>query len=148
MNFKKKMERCAEFFNALGEALGDDYEIVGSINDDKSAYLIPKGSIDQLSYYGKPDRSIRISDHWNWYSSLKKCKDPDMIQCESVDIPWERNRTCEGRASKPIIGAQVAVYGADGKYHHVYGERYDRWTERWNWRERSISDVVKLLKSM
>ena len=44
-----------------------------------SYYLIPKGN--DLGYYGHPEGTIRLSNHWSWYSSIKKCNDINVVQC-------------------------------------------------------------------
>ena len=147
MNMKKKMELCAKFFEALGEVLQEDYDMIGSCNHDSSVYLVPKGTSDQNSYYGKPTMSFRMSDHWNWYSSLKRCEINAMVQCCSLDMPWAKQRPEEGVASDPIRAAQVAIYGKDKRYHHIFGEKYDRKHRRWTWEEMTIPEVVGLLKT-
>lgn len=149
MNRSEKKELCLKFFDELSKELSERYEIIGSCNQDVSAYLIPKGTIEQLSYYGKPALSFRISDHWNWYSSLKKCSDPFYIQCFSVNMPWPRRRdTNDEYATKPRYGWQIALYGNDGKYHHVFGEKFNRRNKEWVWEERTIKDVISLLGSI
>lgn len=136
LSYKEKMAACAEFVNKVAEVLGESYELVGSCNRDASLYLIPKGTIDQLSYYGKPDRSLRFSDHWNWLSNLKKCKDPNMVQCRSLDMPWCRRREEPGKATKPRFGVQVCLYDDSTKcYHHVFGDKFDRKAKTWTWIE-------------
>ena len=90
MNHEEKMRRCSDFFNVLAQALSSNYTVMGSCNKDVSAYLVPTGHEDEVSYYGKPENSFRVSDHWNWYSSLKKCSDQDEVQCHSIDIPRPR----------------------------------------------------------
>lgn len=126
MSLKENMDLCWEFFNKLSELLKDDYVVIKSCNKDNSAYLVPKGTENDISYYGKPYPSFRISDHWNWYANIKKCSDPDMVQCESVDLPKARPRLQPGMATRPIYACQVAVYLGDGKYYAVYGEDYSR----------------------
>ena len=96
---------------------------------------IPIGTAGQISYYGKPVGSYRVSDHWNWYAPLYKCSRPEYIQCLSVDLPWARRRSEHGKASRPISACQVAVIGKDGKYHHIFGGRFDRATKIWRWDE-------------
>lgn len=118
-----KIEACQKFMDELAELLKSTYSIIPSCNKDISSYLIPNGSIDQLSYYGKPAKSFRLSDHWNWYSNLKKCGDPKMIQCHNVDLPWPFRRMRKGGASEPRWNICVAYYGADKKYHTVFGEK-------------------------
>ncbi len=147
MKMKRKMELCAMFFEALGEALEKDYDMIGSCNNDSSVYLVPKGTEDQITYYGKPTMSFRISDHWNWFSSLKRCKVDAMVQCCSLDMPWAKSRPEKGAASEPIRAAQVAIYGKDRRYHHVYGEKYDRKRRKWIWEEMTIPEVIELLKA-
>ena len=94
--FEHKMIDCRMFFDELADILRSDYEVVESCNNDLSAYLIPKGSRDDLTYYGKPKNSFRVSDHWSWYSTLEKCDVPDYIQCYSVDMPHPKPRPDEG----------------------------------------------------
>ncbi len=143
-NYKDKMEKCKVFFQELAKALGDDYEVVGSCNEDSSVYLIPKGTSNQITYYGKPIGSFRISDHWNWYSNLVHCKRPWYVQCNSVDMPWARKRDKGNeQATKPVRGIQVAYYGKDKMYHHVYGDLFDRKTREWIWCATKPQDIVR-----
>ena len=141
----EKVEACKEFFNSLSKILESTYEVVASCNQDISKYLIPKGTIGDLTYHSKPDASFRISDHWNWYSNLKKCPNPNYIQCLSVDMPRAKKRPDYGKASKPIDGIQVSVIGKDGKYHAVYGEIFDRKTKKWNWLETDPADIAEMV---
>lgn len=133
MEFQEKMDACIKFFNELCHTLEDGYEVVSSCNHDISAYLVPKGTADQISYWGKPKLSFRVSDHWNWFANLKKCPNPNYIQCLSVDLPWAKNRHKEGGPSTPVHAAQVAMVGLDGKYHVIFGEKFDRKTRTWSW---------------
>ena len=134
---------CTEFFNQLSDILNEKYEIVESCNADFSKYLVPKGTADQITYHSKPDKSFRISDHWNWYANTNKCTNPNYIQCLSVDLPWANKRPEEGKASRPIKGVQVSVIGEDGKYHVIFGEKYGRKTRMWSWVSTSPEDVAK-----
>ena len=147
MNITKeeKIMKCEEFFSSLSAILNGTHEVIRSCNQDLSQYLIPKGTIQDLSYYSKPAKSFRISDHWNWYSSLKKCSKPNYIQCLSVDIPRADKRSDYGRATKPKYGIQVSVIGGDGKYHAVYGEVYDRKTKTWSWLETEPADIAEMI---
>ncbi len=145
MTRKEKETACIEFFNALADALKETYEVVASCNNDISAYLIPKGSIDKLSYYGKPELSFRVSDHWNWFSNLKKCDIPNYVQCMSMDMPWARRREEESKSTKPRYGIQVAIFGKDGRYHHVYGEKFDRRTKEWSWEVDTLDNVIRMI---
>ena len=145
MNRQEKMEMCMTFFRALELALSETHEVVGSCNNNASFYLVPKGTEEQISYYGKPKKSFRISDHWNWYSNLTKCDIPGYAQCYSADMPWPRRRPEEGRGSSPIIGIAVQVFGADNRYHTVYGEKFDRKTRNWAWMEGSIENAIEMM---
>lgn len=143
MTIDEKKNACTKFFDLLSELLKEEYEVVASCNADFSRYLVPKGTADQISYSGKPDKSFRISDHWNWFANLNKCENPNYIQCLSVDMPFAKRRPEEGKASKPILGTQVAVVGEDGKYHAVFGEKFDRKTKTWSWISTNAEDVAK-----
>lgn len=152
MNLKElrqyRWNKCEQFIRDLQEALSDEYEMVGSCDQDKSMYLIPKGTIDELSYYGKPTLSFRASDHWNWYANINKCDDPRKIQCYSVDIPWAKQRAGEGKPSTPVLGIQVAIFGRDNRYHHVYGEKFDRRNKTWEWEETDPKNVASMTRFM
>lgn len=50
----EKIELCQNFYRELSVKLSDGYEVAGSCNNDISSYLIPNGSVEDLSYYGKP----------------------------------------------------------------------------------------------
>ena len=145
MTIEEKMAKCSEFFCKLAEELRDSYEVLESCNADFSKYLVPNGTSDQVTYEGKPDKSFRISDHWNWYANVRKCPNPNYIQCLSVDLPWARKRMEEGRPSKPITGVQIALIGDDGKYHVVYGECYNRKTKEWSWVENNPKEVAEMV---
>ena len=69
------LKACENFFSELTRILDGKYEVVGSCNQDISRYLIPAGTKEQITYYGKPELSFRISDHWSWDSNVKKCHD-------------------------------------------------------------------------
>lgn len=142
MTRDEKFTKCKIFFEKLAEVLSSDYEVVGSCNVDKSVYLIPKGTKDQITYYGKPSKSFRLSDHWNWYSNLEKCSKEYYIQCLSVNMPRPNSRPEPGMASKPKLGDQVAIIGDDGKYHCAYGEIFDRKTKKWGWIESTPEEVA------
>lgn len=131
MNFKKKKELCVGYFNSLCKELEDTHVLVGSCNNDSSMYLVPKGTEDQITYASKPADSYRFSDHWNWYANTKKCPDEKYVQCLNVDLPRAKPRSEEGKASKPVFGICVAYFDTDSKYHHVYGEKFDRKTKQW-----------------
>lgn len=142
---KKNIEKriaCFEFFDKLSALLHDSYEVVGSCNIDNSQYLVPNGTADEITYNSKPAASFRVSDHWNWYSNLKKCPNERYIQCLSVDAPWAKKRKAKGMASEPIYCSQVSFIGHDGKYHVVYGEKFDRKTKTWSWIETIPEEVI------
>lgn len=132
MTIKEKQELCINFFYKLADELKDTHEVVGSCNKDSSVYLIPKGSIDKLTYHSKPENSYRFSDHWNWYANIKKCEDSRYVQCFCPDLPWTRRRPAEGMPSRPVTGICVAYFGTDNRYHSVFGDRFDRKTRQWS----------------
>ena len=127
MTIQEKKEYCKKFFEELAEKLKDTHVIVRSCNQDESAYLVPIGTEKQITYYGKPDNSFRISDHWNWYSNLKKCSDPNYIQCLNVDLACRcKNRKGPALASEPYWAWCVAMYKKEvGYYHTMVGEFYN-----------------------
>lgn len=145
MNENFKILACEIFFSNLSKILEDTYEVVRSCNQDISQYLIPKGTISELSYYSKPKKSFRISDHWNWYANIRKCSNPRYIQCLSVDIPRADKRSAYGKPTKPKTGIQVSVIGGDGKYHAVYGEVFNRKTKKWEWLETDPADIAEMI---
>lgn len=138
----RDLKACEKFLREVQRILDGRYEIVGSCNKDISKYLIPIGTESQITYYGKPEKSFRISDHWNWYSNTKKCRDSSYVQCESVDMPLARERT-DDRATKPRKGLQVAIQGTDGKYHHVFGYKWDTEIEEFRWIENDPMDICR-----
>lgn len=145
MTRTEMIQSCKEFFNTLSDVLSSTHEVIGSCNQDISQYLIPIGTIDRLTYYSKPSNSFRISDHWNWYSSFRKCKEEHYIQCYTRDLPWTKRREGYGKASKPIYGICVCVLGGDGIYHVVYGERFDRKNKKWDWVESDPADIAEMV---
>ena len=98
MTINEKNTKCKIFFELLTNALKDRYEVLGSCNNDISAYLCPVGTSSEVTYYSKPERSFRISDHWNWYANTNKCPDSKYIQCYCRELPWARKRPAEGKA--------------------------------------------------
>ncbi len=124
MTLKEKEKYCKEFFEKLAEKLKDTHVIVSSCNQDESKYLVPKGTEDQITYYGKPENSFRISDHWNWYSNVKKNKNVDYIQCYNVDLGVKaKKRKAPGLSSEPYFAWCVCIFN-DGCYHTMVGEFY------------------------
>ena len=145
MTIREKNDKCEIFFNALGNMLCAKYETLKSCNRDTSAYLCPVGTSNEVTYSSKPNMSFRISDHWNWYANTTKCPDPRYIQCYSADLPWARRRLVEGKPTKPIMASCVCVF-KNGKYHVVYGERFDRKSKTWSWIDCSPEKVLSELK--
>ena len=143
--YENKMKKCQEFFYKLADILKEEYEVIESCNADCSVYLIPNGTVNELSYYGKPDASFRVSDHWNWYANLQKCDKPEYIQCMSVNAPWCKHRK-DDKATKPVIAIQVSMIFPDGKYHAIYGESFDRKKKTWEWLETDPMRVASAVK--
>ena len=81
MTAQEKEQKCKDFFEELSEKLKDTHIVMKSCNKDNSVYLVPKGTEKEVTYYGKPVYSFRISDHWNWKSNLKKNPNPGYVQC-------------------------------------------------------------------
>lgn len=144
MKREEKMKKCEMFFYALAEEL-EDYEVVGSCNRDASAYLVPLGTANEITYSSKPAHSFRISDHWNWYANLKKCENPRYIQCWSVDLPYPKPRDDSGRATKPVMGIQVAMADAGGKYHVIFGEKFDKRHKKWTWIDANPKEIAAMI---
>lgn len=119
-----KKEYCRKYFLKLAEELKGTHELVTSCNGDCSLYLIPIGTIDQLTYYGKPMDSYRFSDHWNWYANVNKCKNERHVQCHNIDLRRPAKRI-NSKATKPRYNVCVAYYGTDHKYHTLIGDKYD-----------------------
>ena len=145
MTIKEKIRACEDFMKALTEELGETYELVAAFEKDKRGsdkYLVPKGTTDQITYYGKPADSFRCSTHWNWRETLEKCNQENYIQCLNVDLPFAKKRKDECEASDPIMAEQVAVIGADGKYHAGFGEVFDRKKREWHWLEADPKDIA------
>ena len=145
MTFRDKKLLCEMFIQELGNYLNKTHEFAPSCNLDESLYLIPNGTIDQISYYSKPDHSFRYSDHWNWYANLNKCSKKHYIQCWNVDIPYPKERKAEGRASLPRKAVAVAMIGKDGKYHTVYGEKFDKRNKKWTFITNNVQDVASMV---
>ena len=137
---------CTHFFDELGGILNSNYKIVGSCNKDFSAYLVPVGTEGQISYTDKPENSFRISDHWNWYSNIKKCPDESYVQCNSLSVPKAENRIAPGKASNPISAIQVAFF-CKGSYYAVYGEYYNFQAKTWEWLDMNAKKVAVILQS-
>lgn len=142
-NKDDRLDSCHEFMDKLQDILQGKYEIVPSCNKDNSSYLIPIGTSDQITYYGKPILSFRMSDHWNWYSNIRKCSDPDYIQCNCTDLPRAKKRYSEVKGTNPIRATMVAIQLSDGNYHHVFGEKYYRKTRTWAWEESNPEDICQ-----
>ena len=145
MTIKEKEDKCKVMFHALRDYLEDSYEKCVSGHYDRDFYLYPAGTHSDITYYGKPAKSFRLSYHWNWLTSLDRCSDPNYIQCESVDMPkCRKERTERFGMSKPRYGYQIAFYGSDNKYHCVYGDKYNRKTGKWEWVENTLDDILAL----
>lgn len=145
MNYEDKMIKCQQFFNDLCNLLSGSYTKVGSCNKDSSMYLVPLGTEDEITYYGKPQKSFRISDHWNWYANLSKCSNERYIQCWSIDVPYVRPRIKEGKASKPRKAIQVAIVTNNGKYRAIYGEKWNKKKKRWEWLDTNPEAALYLI---
>lgn len=135
MTKEERKESCEKYFSFLCNKLKDTHVLVASCNKDASRYLVPKGTEDRISWYGKPRDSYRISDHWNWKTNLKNCSNEHYVQCFNKDI-WIVNQRIEaGKASKAVNTWCVAYYDDDDAYHTVHGSCYHGRKEGWTWKE-------------
>ena len=141
MKKEEMKELCKQFFEKLSDLLKETHVVVKSCNQDDSAYLVPKGTEDQITYHSKPDYSFRISDHWNWYSNIKKNPDPYYVQCENVDLMPARMREAIDKASIPIWAWAVAYFGPDCKYHTMIGEYFNEQKQKWDWVGFELDDL-------
>lgn len=142
--FRDKKQLCNYFFDGLKERLSDIYEEVPSCNNDFSRYLCIKGSSEEITYNGKPELSLRVSDHWSWYSSTNKCENKNYAQCFSKDFPRPHKRKVPDKASEPIKAASVCLY-KNGEYKVIFGEIYDRKKRSWGWINDSVDDVISYI---
>lgn len=136
------LAQCYDYLNNLAKMLESSHEMADSCNKDKTRYLVPKGTENQITYYGKPLFSFRVSDHWNWKAPLKKCVDPHRVQCFTKDLHYPLDRVGEGRASKPILACSVGYYGMDNQYHIVCGEVYNPKTRTAEFIMKDLNEVV------
>lgn len=147
---RQQLDDCNKFFMQVAALLTDTHRIVGSSKPGiwKSACLVPIGTEDQLTYYGKPYNSLRVACNWNWRASLKKCDKPDYIQCRTTDLPYPRKRSKEHPEgpSSPIWGNMVGYYDIDQRYHCIFGERYDRKKKEWDWVESDAKDIADKMR--
>ncbi len=148
LELRQKFVMCRKFFNELSRLLSDEYQIISSCNRDLSAYLVPKGTKKEITYHSKPACSLRVSDHWNWYSNVKKCPQEDYIQCHSVDLPGPLSRNAYGKASDPIKAPQVCLIYPDGKYHCVFGRFFDKKDNKWKWMTANPEFVEKVVRRL
>lgn len=151
MNDTQKKELCNKFFDELvtvlnekwkDEELGSEWVVVESCNKDFSRYLVLKGRESDITYNSKPKFSFRISDHWNWFSNIKKCEDPFYIQCNSSDMPYPKFRP-DGRATKPRYGVQVCMTINGYIYRCVFGDCFDLHSKTWTWKDNSPKSVAE-----
>ena len=148
MTKKEKLSKCNEYFKELSEKISETYSVVESCNKseyDITAYLVPNGTENEITYHSKPAFSFRISDHWNWYANVDKCEDEQYVQCYSRELPWPKKRKGPGLASKPISATSVMFTDEHGFYHSIYGEIFDRETKRWFWNETTVDDALKMI---
>lgn len=136
------MHSCEIYFNNLTKILKDSHSILPSKNKDISRYLVLNGTEDQVTYYGKPFLSFRLSNHWNWYASYRNCIDPHHIQCFSKDLHLPFKRPMHNHASKPIFACSVGYYGLDKLYHIICGEIFNPITRRMEFIQKDIHEVI------
>ena len=146
---KEKMAACLKFFTELSDRLSGSYEVIypfGKMGFYSDKYLVPVGKESEITYYSKPARSFRISNHWNWRQNfdIDKCSLPNYIQCFCADMPVSKaNSQQKGKKTEPIFAISVAYFGEDQKYHVLFGEKYNRQEHKWEWVESSIDEAVR-----
>lgn len=102
------MEKILELFEKFVE-MNPTMNRVASCNADISAYLVRPGTEDQITYTGKPQGSLRVSDHWSWYANVKKCPYTWVVQCPLHGItPYARKG--EGLSSPTQFCRAIALY--------------------------------------
>jgi len=141
---KKKelmLAKCEAFYKELAEALSDFYVDCPSPYNRYSACLCKKGDESKITFHGKPELSFRYANNWSWYTNYSNCNDPWEIQCYSPCLPMTRCRKSPGRGSDPIYAASVMIH-LNGQYYPVYGETYNRETDKWSWIESSVYSVI------
>lgn len=145
----ERFEKCDQFFDMITKELQNDgYELLYGRDPTRySAMLIPKGTRKEVSYYNHPIGSFRIAVRWSWYSTKKRCKNEDHIQCENVSLMKPNERKGPGLESEPIWAWCVAYFAEDRKYHTIYGTIYNNRTKAWDWLETSPEDICKDLKA-
>ena len=146
---KKQMKELKFLYYKLCQYLTEnkEYIMMSSCNKDNTRYCVPKGTVQQVTYYGKPEKSIRISDHWSWYANLKRCREKDNIQCYNVDMSGPTERLDEGKASLPIEAAAIAVYN-NNAYHTIAGAYIDCNTGEWKLKNSSFDELVSIMDSI
>ena len=146
-----RFKKCESFFEELCKELEDTHELVlCEKNRSASSYLVPKGTADQITWYGKPDNSFRIGDTWNWYANMKRCSDEWTVQCVNTDLPFTANRKggIGSRERSPQVKAVQVAYKNGDNYSCVYGQKYDRKTKKWYWVEADPKEVARLIKGV
>ena len=134
--WKDQLDKCIQFFHEVAGMLTDIYEVIpGKSEKHKSFCLVPKGTANQVTYYGKPVNSLRVAMNWNWYAGLDRCINPKYIQCVTPDLPYVKQRPKEHPewSSPPVYGNMVALFDMDNKYHCIFGEKYNREDKTWSW---------------
>ena len=159
--YYEQAQACINFFTKLSELLSDDYELVHSNAKEylifhehlhgrmfriSDHYLIPFGTKSKITYYTKPYWSFRISDHWNWYDTIKNCGLKNYLQCFNADLPRPKTRYVDNESRSDAVKAvQVAIFGnqKDDCYHCVYGAYRDKSTHQWTWMESTPEEVAE-----
>lgn len=145
----KQLDSCIEFFNQVAALLTDIYEVLpGKSRQWRSFCLVPKGTINQVTYYGKPMNSLRVAMNWNWRAGLDRCTNPKHIQCVTPDLPYVKPRPKDHPewSSPPVFGNMVALFDTDNKYHCIFGEKFNRDTKTWTWINNDPEKIAAMLR--
>lgn len=143
MEFYEKQEKCNQYFNSLYEMLKDSHDRRTNKTRDRrpDKYIFPKGTGDEITNVGKPANSFRYSNKWNFWKNGKG-EMLDSVQCYSEDFPKAHTDSHGCGPQGSVLAYSVCFYGEDGRYHVVYGERYNRRTKKWDWVESDPEDAI------
>ena len=120
-------QACMKFWRKLCKMMAEKgYQLQASDTGTNAEYLFPAGTRRDLTWLGKPKKSFRVANFWNWFANFENCLAPwNHIQCLNVDFGYTQPRK-SARATRPKMGWAVA-YTEDGyRYHTVFGWKFTR----------------------
>lgn len=115
--FKEKMDTI---WNMLKECFSDYEEVKSPYSSD--LYLVKPEDKDLITFDGKPEGSLRYSNHWNWIS------DGNGMQCKCASNYFrEKNDDMHrqyyefNKMRRPSKMWQICIY-IQGEYYIIAGE--------------------------